>query len=383
MKRQGIEALADARPGPDGNANVRDAHGSIAPSVLFLSHSPRADQGSRFYRCAVAQKQLEGSGMRAHVVYAADARAELLDRADIIVASRLSFEGRLVTMLKDAQKRGKVVCGDLDDRLSPWDVDDTGYLRSRQRPKSAVSARKAEAERDMLRLLPLFDHVTVSTAGIAEQLASFGISAHLVPNVFDTTLHAPVRRERTRLSRLLLMSGTPTHDQDLRSIASGLGQFLAEHPDVECTLLGEVRVPAPLLGLRNVQKRAALPVAELYRYIAEFDVCLVPLEDTAFNDCKSALKFLECGALSVPVLASPRREYKALIRDGENGFLAADDASSFYAQLCALKSQPERLARGAAGAFQTVTREHTLTSRGAFLADLYRGFLAAKSGRSR
>lgn len=353
------------------------------PSVLFLSHSPRTDQGSRFYRCAVAQRQLEASGMRARVVYAGDARAEMLEAADIIVASRLSFESRLVELLKHAQKQGKLLCGDLDDRLSPWDVDDTGYLRSRQRPKSAVSARKAEAERDMLRLLPLFEHVTVSTVGIAEQLASFGISAQLVPNVFDTTQHAPIRRDRTRLSRIVFMSGTPTHDQDLRSIASGLGRFLVEHTDVECTLLGEVRVPAPLLGLKNVRKTSALPVAELYRYLADFDLCLVPLEKTAFNDCKSALKFLECGAVSVPVLASPRREYAALIRDGENGFLADDDAPSFYAQLCTLRGHPERLARGAAGAFQTVTQSHTVAAQGSFLANLYRGLLSTKSARAR
>ena len=352
---------------------------SRRPSALFLSHSPREEQGSRFYRCALQAKQLAAHGWDTRVEYVKDARASAVKDTDLIIASRLSFDEQVVLLLRETKRAGKALCGDLDNRLSPWDIDDTGYMRSRRRPKSSVSARKAAAERDMLRLLPAFEQVAVSTDGIREQLAGFGVAAHVVPNVFDTDVHPGVLRPRRALSRLLVMSGTQTHDADLRFVAPQLGRFLSEHRDVQCTLLGQLQVPGPLLGLPNLVTRGLLPIAELYAAVEEHDLCLVPLEPTAFNDCKSALKFIECGAVSVPVLASPRRDYRRVIQHGRNGFLAEDDPQSFYARLCELKSRPELLGEASAQAYLDIMREHTLSSRGSLLADHFRAFLAARS----
>ncbi len=50
------------------------------------------------------------------------------------------------------------------------------------------------------------------------------------------------------------------------------------------------------------------------------DVALLPLEDTEFNRCKSDLKFLECAAHGVAVLASPTA-YSETVADGETGLL--------------------------------------------------------------
>jgi len=87
-----------------------------------------------------------------------------------------------------------------------------------------------------------------------------------------------------------------------------------------------------------------------------------------FNDCKSALKFLECGVVSVPVLASPRAEFRELIRDGQNGFLAADAPESWYSKLVQLRDRPELLSVAAKGALESVLLEHTVASKGGQLA---------------
>jgi glycosyltransferase involved in cell wall biosynthesis len=120
-------------------------------------------------------------------------------------------------------------------------------------------------------------------------------------------------------------------------------------------------------------------VNELYPFVAQHDLCLVPLEATLFNDCKSALKFIECGAVSVPVLASPRREYRGVIRHGENGFLASDDEQSWYDALGTLYTNPKQLQAAAQAAYQSVLAEHTLTSRKTTLADYFRQLHAARS----
>src|SRR5262249_9790648 len=50
------------------------------------------------------------------------------------------------------------------------------------------------------------------------------------------------------------------------------------------------------------------------------DVALLPLEPTRFNRMKSDLKFVECAAQGVAVLASPT-VYEGSVKDGETGWL--------------------------------------------------------------
>ena len=58
------------------------------------------------------------------------------------------------------------------------------------------------------------------------------------------------------------------------------------------------------------------------RIVDQSDICLVPLELTEFNNAKSCLKYIECGARGVPVIASPTTDYARVIRHGHNGLLA-------------------------------------------------------------
>ena len=340
------------------------------PTVLFLSEAAREDQGSRLVRCVNQAKQLAQAGLSAKVVYYKAASKAELEAADLWIFSRCRFEDAALELVQQGQRRGKVLWGDLDDRIfAPWDVDSTGYMRSRARPRSTVSTRQAVIERDTLRLLPAFSLVLASTEGIRDELEGLGIPAQVTPNSFDAERFGPIQRDRAGLAHILMMSGTPTHDADLRRIAPALARFLAEHRKVRCTFLGALNLAGTLHGLPNVKVRPLLPVAELYKTIAEHDLCLVPLEPTLFNDCKSALKFIECGAVSVPVLASPRSEYRRLVRHGENGFLASDDEAGWYDALQRIHATPAQLGAVARAAHRDVLAGHTVHSQGSVLAE--------------
>jgi glycosyltransferase involved in cell wall biosynthesis len=269
-----------------------------SPAVLYVSVHAPVDQGTRLYRCTNQAKQLLRAGWSARVLHYEEARKADIDAADIVVFSRVRSNDKAMDLIQLGRRANKLLCADLDDRVfTPWDVDTTGYLRSRARPRSSVSGRQAREQREVLQLLPAYEMVTVSTPGIREELELLGVPAQVTPNAYDEERFPLIERERTRLGRILIMSGTPTHDEDLRRIAPALARFLAEHRDVQCTLLGSLSVASPLLGLPNVKTQALLPVAKLYEFVAQHDLCLVPLEDTLYNDCKSALKFLECGAV--------------------------------------------------------------------------------------
>lgn len=339
------------------------------PSVLFVAADSAPEKGCRLYRCTYQSKQLTRAGLRAESVYCGDVTDQAIDAADVLIFSRCLWEERTTALVRRARAQGKLVCGDLDDRIyAPWDVGTSGYLRSRGGVRP-LRVRTVAADRAVLHLLPMFDVVLTSTHGIKSELEELGLSAHVMPNAFDTDVARPVVRERAGLSRMLLMTGTRTHDADLRMIAPQLARFLHENPAISCTFLGPFERNGWLGGLPNIETKELLPIEQLYDFVAGFDLCLVPLEDTPFNDCKSPIKFIECGLVSVPVLASARREFRALISHGENGFLAGDDEEAWYRALCELRDAPQAIRRAAAAAHREVTASHTVESRGRALAD--------------
>lgn len=338
-------------------------------SVLFVAADAAPEKGCRLYRCAYQGKQLQRAGLRAETAYYLDATDDMINAADVLVMSRCLWDERTAAIVRRARSQGKLVCGDLDDRIyAPWDVETSGYLRSRGGVRP-LRTRTVAADRAVLQLLPMFDVVLTSTEGIKNELEELGLPASVLPNAFDTDVASPVARQREGLSRMLLMTGTRTHDADLRMITPQLARFLHENPAVRCTLLGPFERDGWLSGLPNVDTRELLPIDRLYEFVADFDLCLVPLEDTPFNDCKSPIKFIECGLVSVPVLASARREFRALIRHGENGFLAGDGEDAWYRALCELKESPQAIRDTAAAAHREVLAAHTVESRGRALAD--------------
>ena len=56
-----------------------------------------------------------------------------------------------------------------------------------------------------------------------------------------------------------------------------------------------------------------------------WDIGLVPLEDSPFNQCKSELKFIELAILGLPGVYSDMCVYNAVVQDGVNGFLASSE----------------------------------------------------------
>lgn len=57
----------------------------------------------------------------------------------------------------------------------------------------------------------------------------------------------------------------------------------------------------------------------------DWDIALVPLEDSPFNQCKSELKFIELAVLGLPGVYSDMCVYNTVVNDGVNGFLASNE----------------------------------------------------------
>jgi glycosyltransferase involved in cell wall biosynthesis len=121
-------------------------------------------------------------------------------------------------------------------------------------------------------------------------------------------------------------------------------QFIAGNPMAELTLLGATQVDERLVSLPNVSSYPVVPYEDMMRVYAHHDLVIVPLEDDAFNNGKSAVKYLEASLNSTPILASPVSEFDRYIIHMSNGMLAAD-SSDWHNLLCWSQSNSQPLKR--------------------------------------
>jgi glycosyltransferase involved in cell wall biosynthesis len=254
--------------------------------------------------------------------------------------------GRTLTALRRA---GVHLVADYDDLIFAGEV--AGLPRSVGGSLGArTKAQRLEAYASGLRL---FDRVTVSTRALARHLEAFSTTpVTVVPNALSESW---VRHGQALYPAFLpgdplvirYLCGSPSHDADWASIVAPLAQFLRDHPQVCLEVVGPVRFdpePFPPSQLRQVR---SVSYEELPRLLASSWVTLAPLLQNPFNDCRSAIKFLEAGAFGCPTLLSANDDLR---RHEELGAPIAfcHTARDWYEQLSSLLDLERRQQLGAA-----------------------------------
>jgi glycosyltransferase involved in cell wall biosynthesis len=154
-----------------------------------------------------------------------------------------------------------------------------------------------------------------------------------------------------------------SHPRDPAAAGPGVGTALNPHEDAEFVFAGPPRDAARLSELfhlrRPVRGLGTFSMGGLIQVISEFDIGIVPLARTPFNEAKSWLKGLEFAAVGVPVVASSTAEYRRA--EVEGGCWLAGDVTQWCTQLDKLIRKPdwraEQAARGREwAATQTIER---------------------------
>lgn len=165
----------------------------------------------------------------------------------------------------------------------------------------------------------------------------------MVPTVVDVARYAsppPAPRHRCTVGWI----GNPGTARYLALIAPVL-RALAQRADVRLVAIGANPEQVAGLPIEVRPWSEATEVAELQA----IDVGIMPLPDEPFERGKCGYKLIQYMACGRPVVASPVGVNAAIVRDGVNGFLAADEAQ-WLAALTALADDPDRRVRmGAAG----------------------------------
>jgi glycosyltransferase involved in cell wall biosynthesis len=316
----------------------------------------------------VEQARLAGLAAEA-VPLAALGRRPDLGGADLLYLHRLRLTTQTLPLIAAARLRRVPVVYDTDDLI--WDPRLREYERLDARhPPATVRHLLAEMRRARW-LMALADALVLSTPFLAALArASFRRPAHVHPNALPSAVVAA--SEAARALRppqegvaLAHFSGTRhAHDDDLASVAAGLGAALDARPAARLLLVGEAALPPALAG-RNyaarVERRPPVGWRELPALIAQADVNLAPLIANPQRRAKSAVKYLEAAAVGVPTLAA-RLEPYAEIADGVTGMLAGPPAE-WAERLALLAGDAELRRKLGEAARRHVLAEHTAAAR--------------------
>lgn len=221
--------------------------------------------------------------------------------------------------LKQLMARGVAVSFDNDDDFGAAEVTSgaNGRLEAGGKARAANTKRFTE----ILRLTRVVDLATTPSEVLAEKYRAAG-AGHVA--VIENRLDGELDGFGTKAAHSGVVVGWMAgseHERDLPllPIVEVLQRLLDRHSDLRVVSIG---LRLPLRGERY-EFRPKVPFGKLLEAMADFDIGIAPLADTAFNHARSDVKLKEYGAVGAAWLASPVGAYRER-GSGEGGRLVGD-----------------------------------------------------------
>ena len=288
------------------------------------------------YRCLHLHEQLEALGYEAHVAEWFEESAinpkEPLDY-ELIFLYRLPMWPRLRQVIDQARAVGQTLIFDTDDLV--FEPDLIEQHRAVQNLSAAEQQLHAEGVRGYLATLQACDIAMTATPLLAELARRRGKPSYVHRNALghEMLAHAEQlhrQREQQRASRRIVIgygSGTASHEIDFREAAGALLYVLERYGHIDLWIAGPLVLSEEFDRFGERVRR--FPLTDWrgwFELASRMDIALAPLEmGNLFCRAKSEIKFVEAGALGLPVIASDIDSFRDSITNGEDGLLAADE----------------------------------------------------------
>lgn len=177
-----------------------------------------------------------------------------------------------------------------------------------------------------------------STPRMVEEIEKLGLGkANLWRNAIDAETEQAVSlafsrkgsetRADSKNVRIVYASGSRAHEADFRTIEPVLLDLLERHLNLEFHVIGYLSLPktfAPFNTRIFQSDFAGYP--EYISKLATCDIAVVPLVIDDFNDCKSAIRFMEAALAGTPCIAASVGDFKNIVSDRIDGRLACTES---------------------------------------------------------
>ncbi len=261
-----------------------------------------------------------------------DRAFSMMQLASVLILYRVPGGETAEALLAEADRLGMDVYYDIDDPIFDLDC----YSLNTNLDTLARSEKEA-----LLRQVPQYAAVmnrvgrlivsTQSMKRLAEQSLA-PRSVDVWPNLLDGSSlsvfeHLAEREERHDNDVVLgYFSGSRAHDSDFETVVPVLSELMSRHENLRLRIGGHATLPPQFeVFLDRIDVSRFLSYPAYLDILRKVDINLVPLVADGFNDCKSAIRYLEASLGGVPTVATAIGQFNELIVDGENGFLCGNN----------------------------------------------------------
>lgn len=282
-----------------------------------------------------------------------DAAMRALQLSSCVIFYRVPMLKRVPELFAEARRLGLPIIFDIDDLIFDRTLY-ADYLHSQTLEGEEVSGLLNLA--DMYRKsMDAADTLMASTITLGQLLPPDKTKGQcfVVHNSVADSLRAlaqgvcdkPAREDGE--IRMFYGSGSRTHDADFALIAEALLEAMRENERLHLYLHGYLALIPDFESCgERVHRIAFLDKQTYYQAIAEYDIALMPLEASIFNDAKSNIKYQEASIFGIPSIVSPRADFLEAVTDGVDGFIAHTSTQWRNAILKLAASHELRVAMG-------------------------------------
>jgi glycosyltransferase involved in cell wall biosynthesis len=219
------------------------------------------------------------------------------------------------------------------------------------------------------------DVVTVGNEFLKNQVLKVDRAKRVfvIPTCIDTTLYPQKKKISDRYEIILGWIGTKGNLRYLKKLEPVFETLGQRFPQVKLKIVSNDSYNSPHLPVVNKLWK----LEDENEDLVSFDIGLMPLNDDPWSKGKCGLKIVQYLSVGLPVVCSPVGINSDIVKNGENGFWAADDRE-WVERLSRLIQNPDlRLQMGLKG-IETVEREYSLTVTAEKFLGVLQGLLTNK-----
>ena len=187
-------------------------------------------------------------------------------------------------------------------------------------------------------------HVLAGNPYLRDYALRHNRAVSIVPTTIDTERYRPLPPRQPEVP-VIGWTGSYSTGQYLSVVGGALTRLARSHRFRVVVVGGGESFRPPGVEVEFRPWRSATELQDL----SDFDIGLMPLPDAQWERGKCGLKALQYMALGVPAVVSPVGVNAQIVRDGENGLVAADEAGWERALGRLLDDASLRARLGAAG----------------------------------
>ena len=274
------------------------------PSFIYRLHNP-----------AISAIKL---GHKVGIKHLLDLKIPFADKGwDVAIVHRPSFNSTFIKAVKILKKFNIPIYGDFDDLI--FSVQ---HASDRPSVKNGIESLDQSIHRvhNHLKAIDLINGVITSNSFLANMFSK-------LPNppnnrlVMDNSWHLSWQKNKNikesqikfkifskEKLQLTYFSGTRTHDLDFSIIVDPLLKILNKHKNIIFVFTGKGFLPDALA--ERALKCKKVHFKNYHNVVSKSFINLAPLENTVFNNAKSALKIIEAGFFGINTVCSATHEYK-------------------------------------------------------------------------